>query len=127
MLQAARSPRLGKTSSGVGVGMNEALRTEFLQKRVEELEGALAEAEEEIREVVRRMNEAQVEVGVLQAARYVFFFFLFLLFLGDGLLMRVAWIRDEAMKSTRLLQGQIVAENEKVGGLMRFLPIYHSS
>ena len=41
--------------------------------------------------------------------------------------MRVAWIRDEAMKSTRLLQGQIVAENEKVGGLMRFLPIYHSS
>ena len=74
MLQAARSPRLGKTSSGIGVGMNEALRTEFLQKRVEELEGALAEAEEEIREVVRRMNEAQVEVGVLQAARYVFSF-----------------------------------------------------
>ena len=51
--------------------MNEALRTEFLEKRVEELERALAEAEEEIREVVRRMNEAQVEVGELQSARYV--------------------------------------------------------
>ena len=77
MFQTARSPRLGKTSSGIGVSMNEALRTEFLEKRVEELERALAEAEEEIREVVRRMNEAQVEVGELQSARYVEFPFLF--------------------------------------------------
>jgi len=28
--------------------------------------------------------------------------------------------RDEAMRRTKSLQAQIVAENEKVGGLMRF-------
>ena len=67
--QGAKSPRLGKTSSGVGMSMNEALRTEFLERRVLELEGALAEADKEIREVVQRMNRAQIEVGELQSAR----------------------------------------------------------
>lgn len=67
-----KSPRLDWTTSGAGMSMNEALRTEFLEKRVEELEGALREAEGEMEEVVQRMNRAQIEVGELQSARYVF-------------------------------------------------------
>ena len=80
----AKSPRLDWTTSGAGMSMNEALRTEFLEKRVEELEGALAEADGEMEEVVQRMNRAQIEVGELQCARYVFswlsFFLLFFFF-----------------------------------------------
>ncbi|MCJ1400191.1 hypothetical protein MMC11_003395 [Xylographa trunciseda] len=96
MLAGARSPRLGRTSSGIAMTMTEALRTEFLEKRVAELERALREADKEMQEVVQRMNQAQIEVMELQSAR------------------------DGAMKSTRALHAQIVAENEKVGGLMRF-------
>lgn len=76
LLGGAKSPRLDWTTSGAGMSMNEALRTEFLEKRVEELEAALREAEGEMEEVVQRMNRAQIEVGELQTARYVFFFFL---------------------------------------------------
>ncbi|MCJ1475901.1 hypothetical protein MMC13_004565 [Lambiella insularis] len=96
LLLGARSPRLGRTSSGAGMTMNEALRTEFLEKRVAELEHALRDADKEMREVVQRMNQAQIEVMDLQSAR------------------------DDAMRSTKTLQARIVAENEKVGGLMRF-------
>ena len=66
-----RSPRLDKTSSGVGISMTEALRTEYLEQRVKELEAALAEAEKEMGEVVQRMNAAQIEVLELQSDRYV--------------------------------------------------------
>ena len=66
-----RSPRLDRTSSGRGVGMNEAIRTAALEGRVRELERALAEAEGEMGEVVQRMNAAQIEVAELQSARYV--------------------------------------------------------
>lgn len=71
-LFSARSPRLDKTTSGQGMSMNEALRTEFLEKRVTELEGALGDADKEMEEVVSRMNLAQIEVMELQSARYVF-------------------------------------------------------
>jgi chromosome segregation ATPase len=64
-----RSPRLDKTTSGPGISMNEALRTEFLESRVNELEAALAEADSEMKEVVQRMNTAQIEVLELQSAR----------------------------------------------------------
>lgn len=70
-LFSARSPRLDKTTSGLGMSMNEALRTEFLEKRVMELEGALGDADKEMEEVVSRMNMAQIEVMELQSARYV--------------------------------------------------------
>lgn len=70
-LFTARSPRLDKTTSGLGMSMNEALRTEFLEKRVIELEGALGDADKEMEEVVSRMNMAQIEVMELQSARYV--------------------------------------------------------
>ena len=65
----ARSPRLDKTTSGVGISLDEALRTEFLEKKVVELEGALGEADKEMEEVVSRMNLAQIEVMELQSAR----------------------------------------------------------
>lgn len=65
-----RSPRLDKTTSGVGMSLDEALRTEFLEKRVQELERALGDADQEMEEVVGRMNQAQIEVMELQSARY---------------------------------------------------------
>lgn len=71
---AQKSPRLDKTTSGAGMSMNEALRTEFLEKRVAELETALGDADKEMQEVVGRMNMAQIEVMELQSARYVLSF-----------------------------------------------------
>ncbi len=71
-LFSAKSPKLAKTSSGLAMSLNEALRTEFLETRVVELERALAEADREMEEVVGRMNMAQIEVVELQTARYVF-------------------------------------------------------
>ena len=64
-----RSPRLDKTTSGQGMSISEALRTEALETRVKELEAALSEAEGEMGEVVQRMNMAQIEVLELQSAR----------------------------------------------------------
>ncbi|KAF2472253.1 uncharacterized protein BDR25DRAFT_302988 [Lindgomyces ingoldianus] len=91
---AQRSPRLGQTSSGPGMSMAEATKTELLEKRVSELEKALADADREMEEVVGRMNEAQIEVANLQ------------------------YERDEAMRQTRKLQADILAEREKVKALM---------
>lgn len=65
------SPRLDKTTSGTGMSMTEALRTEVLERKVVELEGALSDADKEMEEVVGRMNMAQIEVMELQSARYV--------------------------------------------------------
>lgn len=70
-LFSARSPRLDKTTSGQGMSINEALRTQSLEKRVAELEVALGDADKEMEEVVSRMNLAQIEVMELQSARYV--------------------------------------------------------
>ena len=66
-----RSPKLDKTTTGLGMSLDEALKTEFLEKRVAELERALGEADLEMEEVVGRMNQAQIEVMELQSARYV--------------------------------------------------------
>ena len=65
------SPRLDKTTSGAGMSMTEALRTQILERKVVELEGALGDADKEMEEVVSRMNMAQIEVMELQSARYV--------------------------------------------------------
>jgi hypothetical protein len=64
-----KSPRLDKTTSGPGMALSEALKTEFLEKKVEELEAALAEAEREMGEVVGRMNGAQMGVAELEGER----------------------------------------------------------
>ncbi len=111
-----RSPRLDKTTSGVGMSLDEALRTEFLEKRVQELERALGEADQEMEEVVGKMNQAQIEVMELQSARWVFKFLLDVQYRDHWLMLLY---RDEAMRQTRKLQAAINAEREKVDSLMR--------
>lgn len=66
---AKRSPRLDVTSTGPGMALHQALKTEYLEKKVGELEKALAEAEQEMGEVVGRMNTAQMGVAELQSER----------------------------------------------------------
>ena len=68
---AQRSPRLEITTSGPAMTFAEATKTELLEKRVEELERALRDADHEMEEVVGRMNTAQMEVAELQFERYV--------------------------------------------------------
>ncbi|KAF1841035.1 uncharacterized protein K460DRAFT_321806 [Cucurbitaria berberidis CBS 394.84] len=91
---AQRTPRLDMTTSGPAMTFAEATKTELLEKRVEELEKALRDADREMEEVVGRMNMAQIEVADLQ------------------------FERDEAMRQTRRLQADILAEREKVKALM---------
>ena len=108
-----RSPRLDRTTTGLGMSLDEALKTESLEKRVAELERALGEADLEMEEVVGRMNQAQIEVMELQSARYV---------LKKPLSMPTTTdhsIRDEAMRQTRKLQAAINAERETVDKLMK--------
>ena len=62
-------PQLGETSSGPAMSIAEATKTELLEKRVEELERALRDADHEMEEVVGRMNMAQIEVAELQFDR----------------------------------------------------------
>jgi predicted nucleic acid-binding Zn-ribbon protein len=66
---AHRSPRLNVTSSGPAMSFAEVTKTELLEKRVEELEKALRDADHEMEEVVGRMNTAQIEVADLQFER----------------------------------------------------------
>lgn len=69
---AIRSPRLDQTTSGAGMPLDQALKTDYLEKKVLELEKALRDADLEMEEVVCRMNAAQIEVAELQADRYVY-------------------------------------------------------
>lgn len=64
------SPRLSKTTSGYGISMTEAVKTDSLERKVSDLEGALSDADNEMEEVISRMNQAQIEVVELQTARY---------------------------------------------------------
>ncbi|KAF2667668.1 hypothetical protein BT63DRAFT_298024 [Microthyrium microscopicum] len=93
-LFAVKSPRLDVTSSGPGLNFGEASGAQELQARVQELESALVEADREMREVVGRMNMAQMEVADLQGER------------------------DNATMQSRRLQNEIVMEREKVQALM---------
>jgi hypothetical protein len=68
-LFALRSPRLEMTRSGPAMTFAEATQTGHLEKRVEELEKALRDADLEMEEVVGRMNTAQIEVADLQFER----------------------------------------------------------
>ena len=64
-----KSPRLDQTTSGPGMALQQALKTEYLEHKVAELEKALAEAEKEMGEVVGRMNTAQMGVADLESER----------------------------------------------------------
>jgi chromosome segregation ATPase len=64
-----RSPKLDKTTSGPGMRLDQALKTEHLEKKVAELEAALENADKEMQQVVGRMNTAQIEVMELQTER----------------------------------------------------------
>lgn len=70
-LLGGKSPRLDRRPSATPpvMKMAEAGRTEDLEKRVRGLERALKDAEEEMEEVVGRMNRAQIEVAELQAEK----------------------------------------------------------
>jgi len=63
-----RSPKLEWTSVR-RLSSSDANKTEFLEKRVEELEKALEDADDEMGEVVSRMAIAQIEVLELQTQR----------------------------------------------------------
>ncbi|KAI9783901.1 MAG: hypothetical protein M1816_001110 [Peltula sp. TS41687] len=93
-LFSARSPRLDKTTSGMGMSMIELSKSDFLERRVEDLERALSDADREMGEVVSRMNLAQIEVMELQSER------------------------DEAIRQTRRLQASILQERENVKALI---------
>ncbi|KAK5059730.1 hypothetical protein LTR84_009613 [Exophiala bonariae] len=97
-----RSPRLDQTTTGPGVNLQQALKTEYLENKVAELEKALAEAEKEMGEVVGRMNTAQIGVAELESER------------------------DEALRQTRRLEVAIAAERDKVQTLIDYDYSYNS-
>jgi hypothetical protein len=68
-MNSKKSPRLDQTTSGPGMALQQALKTEYLENKVLELEKALAEAEKEMGEVVGRMNTAQMGVADLESER----------------------------------------------------------
>lgn len=94
-LFATRSPRLLQTSSGPGMALNQAMKTEHLENKVRELEKALSDADKDMGDVVGRMNLAQIEVAELQGER------------------------DEALRQTRRLQAEIQAERERMQALLQ--------
>ena len=70
-VNSKKSPRLDQTTTGPGMALQQALKTEYLEQKVADLEKALAEAEKEMEEVVGRMNTAQMGVAELESERYV--------------------------------------------------------
>jgi chromosome segregation ATPase len=82
-------PRIEATTSGRGMSIGEESQADFLKTRVVELEKALEEAEQEMQEVVGKMNIAQIEVMELQNER------------------------EKAVKQTKKLQAKIEEERLK--------------
>lgn len=68
-LFAGKAPRIDRTTSGPGMSVAEAGKTEQLEKQVQGLEKALNDADREMQEVVSRMNMAQMEVAELQSEK----------------------------------------------------------
>ena len=64
-----RSPKIDTSAKGRSRSIIDESRTLILQKKVEDLEKALAEADSQMHEVVERMNMAQIEVAELQSER----------------------------------------------------------
>lgn len=89
-----KSPKIDNTSSGPGMALHEALRTEYLENKVTELEKALADTESEIGKIVGKMNQAQMNVAELEAER------------------------DEALRLTRQLEAQVHDERGRYASLI---------
>ncbi|EMD01203.1 hypothetical protein BAUCODRAFT_144755 [Baudoinia panamericana UAMH 10762] len=89
----AKSPRLG-SKKGSETSLLEAGRTQLLERKVKDLEGALREAEEDMQAVVERVNRSQLDVADLQTQR------------------------DAAVTQMRKLQRQIVEERERAEAWM---------
>ena len=68
-VNSKKSPRLDQTTTGPGINLQQALKTEYLENKVAELEKALSDAEKEMGEVVGRMNTAQIGVAELESER----------------------------------------------------------
>lgn len=64
-----KTPRILSTTSGKAMSVSEHSNVEYLKQRVVELETALADADQEMEEVVGRMNVAQIEAMELQNER----------------------------------------------------------
>lgn len=92
-----KSPRIDKTTSGPGMALHEALRTEYLENKVTDLERTLADTEAEIGKIVGKMNEAQVNFADLEAER------------------------DEALRMTRKLESEVQNERERYAELIKTL------
>lgn len=89
----AKSPILSQTS-GPAESLFEATKTTFLERKVKDLEAALADADAEMKEVVERINSSQYEIAELQSER------------------------DDAQRLMRRLQKDISDEKEKTEQLM---------
>jgi chromosome segregation ATPase len=88
-----KSPKLGSKKLSE-TSLLEMSRTQMLERKVKEMEGLLREAEEDMQQVVTRVNRSQLEVAELQTER------------------------DAAFSQMHKLQALIVAEREKAEALM---------
>lgn len=90
---ATKSPKLNGKKL-VDSSLLEASRTQMLERKVRELEGLLREAEQDMQNVVQRVNASQLEVADLQTQR------------------------DAAMGQMRKLQLLVEEERDRAEGLM---------
>jgi hypothetical protein len=117
---ALRSPRLSKTSCREGMPLNQAIQAETLEAQVKELEKALRDADMEMEKVVGRMNMAQIEAAELQSDRYASHTISFAPAGASHYTEKECELtrtgisnRDEALRKTRRLQNEILAERQK--------------
>ena len=90
---ALKSPKLGSKKLSE-TSLLEMSRTQMLERKVKEMEGLLREAEEDMQNVVQRVNRSQMEVAELQTER------------------------DAAFSQMFKLQALIVEERERAEALM---------
>lgn len=101
LLASGKSPKLSTsrkasdTASSAAASLLERSKTQMLERKVRELEALLREAEEDMQDVVTKVNKSQLEVAELQTQR------------------------DGAFQQMRRLQKEIGAERVRAEQLMR--------